>query len=402
MALVRWQSRGRAGVLVGALAALVLSAGIVAGITVRPGHVRLTSDAKLGLSELSRVPLAEEAAVPAPTGPPPSPAATPAVADLQAAPALPGHRTPGAVVVPFASGRSEWSGVSNGISLRIAMIPPTPRAGESVTFVAEASMPGGLCCNLTLQSGDGGGDAYPPTAGLGEYRCSSQEPKGASVRGELHHVYNKAGRWNFSVTARSGSVCSPTAVAYGSLEGTVAIGGGGVAPSPQGPSQPTVRPASVAPYERYVITLTAEAKDDDGFIDRLTVNWGDGSPTEAYSNPRLCRTAASGWPEGSYTILPMWMGVGPVTHRYADERPHTVTVIAISTACDRTGEQRATGTVSFPEQLPTPPPIESIPVPPASQVGGPPAIGSLPAPPFVPPAVLPPLPTTTTSIPAPA
>lgn len=55
------------------------------------------------------------------------------------------------------------------------------------------------------------------------------------------------------------------------------------------------------------------------------------------------------------------MGVGAVTHRYSDDTPHTVTVTVISTACDRTAEQRVSGTIVFPEPLPPPPPIASIP-----------------------------------------
>ena len=140
--------------------------------------------------------------------------------------------------------------------------------------------------------------------------------------------------------------------------------------------------------------LGAGARDDDGFVDRLVVDWGDGSATETYRNPQPCKTTLSGWPAGSYTILPLWMGVGPVTHRYADGRSYTVTVTAISTACDRTGEQRVSGTLVFPEPLPAPPPIESIPLPPLSQIPAPP-ISSLPVPPPGPPPSLPPVVTTT-------
>lgn len=276
------------------------------------------------------------------------------------------------------------------------MSPAAPRAGERVTFAVEASIPAGLCCGLMLMTGDGGGDQYPPPPALDDHSgCSAQEPKSNSVRGEMHHVYNKAGRWNFSFSARTGGICSPSASGYGSLDGTVEIGGGSAAPTAQGPSQPTIRPASIWPYESRVITLSAEARDEDGYIDRLTVDWGDGSPTETYRNPQPCKPTASGWPGGTYTILPHWMGVGAVTHRYRDDTPRTVTVTAISTACDRTAEQRVSGTIVFPEQPLPPPPIGSIPWP--TPTGGPPPdISTLPVPPPGPfPSV--PLPTTTPS-----
>jgi hypothetical protein len=54
------------------------------------------------------------------------------------------------------------------------------------------------------------------------------------------------------------------------------------------------------------------------------------------------------------------MGVGPVTRRNGDDNAHTVTVTVVSTACDGSTEQRASGTVIFPEQ-PPPPPIGSVP-----------------------------------------
>jgi hypothetical protein len=390
-----------------AFTVVVLTAGLVAAAVVDEPPPRanevLGATGKLGLSQLAAAQAAEEAErSPAPA--PPSTATTiaprPASTGSTAAPPLPGHRTPGAVVTPFQTGRSEWSGVSNGITLHLVMSPAAPRAGETVTFVVEASMPGALCCGLMLQSGDGGGDQYPAPPALGAPApCAAQEPKSSSVRGEMRHVYNKAGRWNFSVSARSGGICTPSASVYGSLDGTIEVGGGTSGPSPQGPARPTVRPASVYPYESQVITLVAEARDDDGYVDRLVVDWGDGSATQTYRNPQPCKTMASGWPAGTYTILPLWMGVGAVTHRYPDGRPYTVTVTAISTACDRTAEQRVSGTLVFPEPLPPPPPFESIPLPPVSQIPPPPPISSLPVPPPGPPPSLPPI-VTTTSVPA--
>jgi len=175
------------------------------------------------------------------------------------------------VVTPFQPGGAEWSGVSNGIHLRLVLSTSSPRAGAPVTFVAQASMADGLCCNVILEFSDGGEGAYPPGPGVGGGKpLFRREPKSGSVGGELRHVYNKAGRWNFSLGTRSGGVCAPTGAVYGRLEGTLEIGGGS-SPSPQGPAQPEVRPASIAPYERYVMTLSAEARDDDGHIDRLIV-----------------------------------------------------------------------------------------------------------------------------------
>jgi hypothetical protein len=391
--------------VVAVVAAVLLSAGVVAATVVdnAPATPKTAAvAANLGLAQLSPAEQAAEARQSAETTMAPSttnapPAATsPRPAGVEAPP-LPGHQTPGAIVAPFKAGRTDWSGVSNGVTLHMVMRPASPRPGDQVTFTVEASTPAGLCCGLTLMTGDGGGDLFPPAPGVGDQSgCAAQEPKSSSVRAELHHVYNKAGRWNFSLTARTGSICAPTDSGYGSLVGTLEIGSGGSPATSQGPAQPTVRPSSVYPYTPGVITLNAEARDDDGYVDRLTVEWGDGSATETYRNPQPCTTTDSGWPAASYTMLPLWMGVGPVTHRYASDAPHTVTVTVISTACDRTDEQRASGTLTFPEPLPPPPPFASIPVPPPSAMGPPPSISSLPnSAPL--PSSLPPLPAASAS-----
>ena len=397
------------------LATVMLTVGLTAAAVVEEAPSRPAEQAvsgKLGASQLSGTEAVDEPQAPALTAAAPSTttaAAAPkqAAAGPTAAPPLPGHRTPGGVVTGFKAGRTEWSGVSNGISIRLVMSTTSPRAGEPVTFVAEASMPGGICCNLMMEFGDGSEGAYPPRPGLGPIDCARLEPKSNSVRGEMSHVYNKAGRWNFSVTARSGSGCTPSnpPSAYGSLYGVLEIGGGSSAPTGQGPQLPQVRPASVYPYAPRVITLGATALDDDGYIDRLVVDWGDGSPTETYKNPHPCKRTPSGWPGGTYTILPLWMGVGPVTHRYGDDNPHKVTVTVVSTACDGSTEQRTSGTLTFPEQPAPPPPIESIPwpsptntPPPTNLPPPPPPTPYVPTPPpgFPPMPLLPP-----TSTPAP-
>jgi hypothetical protein len=275
-----------------------------------------------------------------------------------------GNRTPGSVVVPFAAGRSTWEGTSNGTKIRVAIEPARPQAGQKVTFLVEASRPGTKCCMLTIQYGDdamGYWPAFAPSATEpvlgGPTGCGSRDPSSDSVRAELSHAYNRAGRWTFRVTARSGGECDTGAV-HGAIEGTLQVGGNAAPATGQGPSQPRVRPASIYPYEPRVMTLSAEAADDDGHVARLVVDWGDGSPTQSYANPRPCRTTASGWPAGSYTILPHWMGVGPVTHHYADDGRYRVTVTVVSTDCAGGTEQSASGSTWFPG--PPPPPIEEV------------------------------------------
>ena len=369
-----------------ALSLMTLTAGVVAAATVEKAPLAsetVSATGPLGASQLSTEALLDQATTTTAPPPAPAPAATApsASAGPTSAPPLPGHRTPGAVVTPFKAGRTEWTGVSNGITLRLVMTTASPRAGEPVTFLAEASMPAGaMCCHLMLQFGDGSEGVYPPYVPMGDMSpCSSREPKSNTVRGEIRHVYNKAGRWNFSFSARWGPTCTAGPTGYGSLDGQLEIGGGG-APTPQGPELPSVRPASIYPYAPRVITLAADVMDNDGYIDRVMVDWGDGSPTESYKNPQPCKTTPGGWPAGTHTKLPLWMGVPSVTHRYADDTPRKVTVTAVSTSCERTGEQRASATLTFPEPPPPPPPLSSVPWPTMTNVPPPPPIASIPVP----------------------
>jgi hypothetical protein len=368
----------------GVLTFLLLTAGVVAAATVDEASpaTETVAGGSLGASQFSTEPLDE--APTTTTAPPPAPVtSTPSTsAGPTAAPPLPGARTPGAVTTPFKAGRTEWTGVSNGITFRLVMTTASPRAGEPVTFLAEASMPAGaMCCHLMLQFGDGSEGVYPPYVPLGDHSpCSSREPTSNTVRGEISHVYNKAGRWNFSLSARWGPNCTVGPTGYGSLDGQLEIGGG-AAPTPQGPALPAVRPASIYPYAPRVITLAADVADNDGYIDRVLVDWGDGSPSESYKNPQPCKPTPGGWPGGTHTKLPHWMGVESVTHRYADDTPRKVTVTAISTGCNGTGEQSGSASITFPEPPAPPPPLSSVPWPTMTNVPPPPPISSIPVPP---------------------
>ena len=369
------------------LTVLVLTAGVVAAGTVEPPPATdqtVIATGPLGASLFSGAEALGEPVATTTTAPQPAPAptSTPSSAGSTGAPPLPGHRTPGAVVTPFKAGRTEWTGVSNGITLRLVMTTPSPRAGEPVTFLVEASMPAGaMCCHLMLQFGDGSEGVYPPYAPLGDRSpCSARELTSNTVRGEIRHLYNKAGLWNFSFSARWGPTCTAGPTGYGSLDGQLQIGGGGAAPTPQGPQLPSVLPASIYPYASRVITLAADVADNDGYIDRVMVDWGDGSPPETYKNPQPCKTTPGGWPGGTHTKLPHWMGVASVTHRYADDTPRKVTVTAISTGCSGTGEQRGSASLTFPEPPPPPPPLESVPWPAMPNFPPPPPIASIPVP----------------------
>jgi hypothetical protein len=128
--------RSSARLTAAVLTVLVLTAGVVAAATVEPPPATdqaVSATGSLGVSQFSGTEALDEPAATATTAAPPpaqAPTSSPSSAGSTAAPPLPGHRTPGAVVTPFKAGRTEWTGVSNGITLRLVMTTPSPRAGD--------------------------------------------------------------------------------------------------------------------------------------------------------------------------------------------------------------------------------------------------------------------------------
>ena len=245
-------------------------------------------------------------------------------------------RYPGQPTVPYQPGQSSWSGVSEGITLKVRMEPASPKAGEAIRFVLEASTPVESCCLLYMWFGDDFG--WP---GLGQsLSCAVSAPK---KRAEVVHTYNTHGRWEFMFGALA---CDgpPRGALFGSLD--VALGAG----SAQGPSLPVVRVDSSIPYpghdgDRRYLTIFGEAIDDDGYVDHMVLDWGDGSPVQGLDGDlRGCRTSASGWPLPSVAWSP---NDAPPWHRYSAPGTYTVTITAFSTACDGSAEQRGTSALSW-------------------------------------------------------
>lgn len=114
------------------------------------------------------------------------------------------------------------------------------------------------------------------------------------------HVYNRAGRWELSLQVANGD-CGNDNI-YGALNGYVAIEPG--TPSPQGPAQPRVIVAEArAPGQPVIpgaLEVYADGSDDDGYVARLRVDFGDGSPPDTRPGDAIgCRSTPSGWPAAS-------------------------------------------------------------------------------------------------------
>jgi hypothetical protein len=250
-----------------------------------------------------------------------------------------GSRDAGSVTVPYQPGQSSWSGVSNGLAMKVSMQPVAPKAGEPIRFVLEATAPTATCCQLQVLFGDGFG--WP--TGLSMIPCDAHALR---KQAEVTHTYNAHGRREIMFTAFANGCAGegPMGTLFASFD--VAPG----ASSSQGPSLPhvrfdtTIRPAEIANDISYV-TVGGMVTDDDGFVKRLVLDWGDGSPAQILPGDRgECRPSLSGWPLQSMSLI---SNSPVIMHRYTAPGVYQVTLTAISTACDGSHEQRGVGTLTW-------------------------------------------------------
>lgn len=339
MALIRVRIR-----VLGVAAAALLAVAVIAALTVDAspdGEQRVAAGG--GTTTTWEEETTTTTAAPPTTAAPTTTAAPaprpPRAAKAKAAPKAPsagssrtlGPRPPGSAVFGYTPGRSEWSATSNGIAMSIRMEPAAPRTGDLVRFFLTASS-ARICCGLYMVYGDG--------FTSGSSGCGTQ-PGAAST--ELTHGYNKAGQWEFLFQASDGA-CGDH-MQHGAIYGWIEVAPGTT--TSQGPSQPTLQigdnnlQAGYSNDDRSYVTVAGTARDEDGYIARFVVDWGDGSPTEQLpgGDGAGCRPTSSGWPAPSMGNMPT---NPPATHRYAARGTYAVTVTAYSTGCDGRDEQHVT------------------------------------------------------------
>jgi hypothetical protein len=100
------------------------------------------------------------------------------------------------------------------------------------------------------------------------------------------------------------------------------------------------------PDDPHWVQFWGYAQETDGYITRMELDLGDGSPVVTFpGDPYPCRQGSSGQPIDSEARLP-----GPPDdepshrHRYAEKGTYTVTLRAWSTGCDGRDEQVGVGT----------------------------------------------------------
>ena len=345
--------------IVGALVLLVLTAGVITAVAGGPAPARdrtvlAAGDGVSGLTEDSPPTTPSTATTVATIVPPPTTAAPPvrsttpttrrpAVANpttaTTAPPATPagpvirstarnffGYSTPTGIDIPFSPGRTTWTGTTEGVTITVRTNTASPRVGEPIEFDVELSSGIAGCCGVSIWFGDGyrhsQGDSWscatPPTVPT------------APVRARASHVYNLDGRWTFAISGLFQD-CGPTYRPSAHLVGMIEVGAG--TSTAQGPSLPQMdidRTFTGFGVDYSRVGVAGVIQDADGWISKVTVDWGDGSPLLALPPKSTCLPSPAGWP-GADTRFIL---TGEAVHHYLQPGRYTAVVTAGTTGCD--------------------------------------------------------------------
>jgi surface-anchored protein len=337
------------------VAAASLAVALVAGVAVAsyarrpPGAASLSPADAAPDGEPTDEPTTEPSESPPPPTPTPTPSPTPTAAPATTRPpsttppashdngvdAAFGPRPPGSVTVPYHARQTAWDVTSNGVHIHVAL-SAVPRAGSQVTWSIDASAPGNGCCTIYLLFGDGYGAPSNGTA------CESPDRSVA-----WPHTYNRGGVHRFMVQVGPG--CGGT---DGMLYGSFDVDAG--TSTAQGPALPAVKFDQSTPVPGHEsdpawVSLWGQAVDDDGWVRKLVVSFGDGTSKTFAGDPNPCRPGLDGWPNTSEADLPYQP---PPAHHFTKPGTYQVTLTAYSSACD--GSEVQMGKASFEWVVPGP------------------------------------------------
>lgn len=215
------------------------------------------------------------------------------------------------------------------------------RAGEhAVVRIVEENLGGDGEHSIDWGDGSAGSSVSGADFGCGGFR------RGERHTSSMTHAYRQPGRW--TVTVRFLPHCNGM---FGTpIVGTaeVVVVDGDV--SSNGPEQPRFYDGGVfvEPVDgaARTVAISARFEDYDGYLTRVAVHWGDGSPDTVVEYPlSRCHDVPSHWP---YTYVSGdW---DAITHTYARETTFRAVLTATTSGCD--GKQVQTVTDDFLVRLP--------------------------------------------------
>lgn len=349
-------------------AALVIAGvmGSVAALQSDKGRVEIRADEPAGINR-TRPTLAVAATTrPITTTPAPSPAPTTATAApttgtsattstsrLQPAPAPASTTTSptAAAIVPAKAEPVVWRAHNGTLTVEARLDPPHPRPGEVVRLVAHATDTSGGQFGAAMNWGDRRQFVSPggamPLCAADPNRASAPEPEAerppepTAHSYDFDHIYRRDGSYQIGLVVRSDHFgCSDDNRPGSSLviSETVVVGPPSLQPS-NGPRQPEASVQAEAGYEDpTTLRFLYGGHDRDGYITRLTLDLGDGTPPRAEDRPlHWCDDDPAYWPNSS--------AGGPFEHRYQAPGRYTVVVTVASSGCDGTAVQTASKTI---------------------------------------------------------
>jgi hypothetical protein len=168
---------------------------------------------------------------------------------------------------------------------------------------------------------------------------------------QFGHGYRRPGTYMAKAHVETTTFCSASPAPESRDIGVSVTVLAGPQPS-NGPVEPEAFISETWPPNRDAarVYVSARGRDDDGFVSRMTVDWGDGSaPTNFDYPPSSCQDPGTTWPYSSD------FQTANTDHGYATPGKYTVRLIVTSVGCDGKDAQTATAetAVSYPSSPPS-------------------------------------------------
>jgi hypothetical protein len=242
------------------------------------------------------------------------------------------------------------------VSVEQQPVPERGKQGLEVSITAPEVVEAGQRFEITYQVSDVEGEIRGVLVDWGDGKTSGGLPTDLvcdSVAGEakptepsssekesLPHAFRRASTYKIEVSAYSGGCFTP----YDRIAAHVDIRVTGEDDHSNGPLPPRAKigHAYYIDGDPSVLVSDIGGFDEDGFVYRIKIDWGDGS-TKTIDQPiEFCDAVAGGYPGGWFSA--------PMEHRYREQGRFLVNVKVTSVACDGEDHQtdRAQRMLRFP------------------------------------------------------
>jgi hypothetical protein len=234
-----------------------------------------------------------------------------------------------------------------GLRVDVAIAPSQPVSGQQVVINVRERDGDGEVGEVTVDYGDG----TPTVTMVREASCSGLSP-GPVPSDETFpnpHAYRLSGTYVIKAVVTTRQGCQTSG---GDPETVTAAYTAGVGPGTNqsnGPAQPT---ANVGYMSRggdgQTVNVTGGGGDRDGFVSRITLDFGDGSTPEEVTYP------LTSCDDGGGRRYPASSQNDGTDHHYDRPGTYTARVTLVSVGCDGKDAQQAVGETQV--TIPAPPP----------------------------------------------